>query len=266
VYKRQIQIPNDELAWDQNGLQAADIIFEYVAEGGINRLTAIYQNVPDLIGPMRSSRFISLKIARHYKGLLFQSGESQATRNRAAQDPVPQFFDTIGYQFRTNQRWAPDNLMIKGASVQAAQNTYFGGIPSYTLPKARPNLSGGGAAPTITVDEHYSTYSYDAGTGTYRKTELGHPFSDANLNQPLRIEMLVVLHTREWLMDVGDGHGAHIHDFELDTNGRVEIYYKGQQYAGSWSSPDRNGPLAFTLDNGQPVSLPPGLVWIDVIR
>jgi hypothetical protein len=265
-YPALIQIPNDEFAWDQNGLQAADITFEYLAEGGITRLTAIYQNVPDLIGPMRSSRFISLKIARHYKGLLFQSGESQATRNRAAQEPVPQFFDTIGYQFRTNQRYAPDNLMIKGASVQAAQNTYFGGIPAFTLPKARPNLSGGGAGTSITVDEHYSTYTYDAGTGTYRKTELGHPFSDASLNQPLRIEMLVVLHTREWLLDVGDGHGAHIHDFELDTNGRVEIYYKGLMYGGSWSSPDRNGPLAFTLDGGQPLSLPPGLVWIDVVR
>jgi hypothetical protein len=242
------------------------MVFEYLAEGGITRLTAIYQNAPDLIGPMRSSRFISLKIARHYKGLLFQSGESQATRNRAAQEQVPQFFDTIGYQFRTNQRYAPDNLMIRGPAVLAAQNTYFGFIPSYTIPKGRPNLTGGGPAPSVTVDEHYSTYSYDAGTGTYRKTELGHAYSDASLNQPLRIEMLILLHTRNWLMDVGDGHGAHIHDFELDTNGRAEFYYKGVGYMGTWSSPDKRGPLVFTLDAGQqPVSLPPGLVWIDVV-
>jgi hypothetical protein len=264
-YPALIQIPNDEFAWDQNGLQAADIIFEYLAEGGITRLTAIYQNAPDLIGPMRSSRFISLKIARHYKGLLFQSGESQATRNRAAQEQVPQFFDTIGYQFRTNQRYAPDNLMIKGSSVQAAQNNYFGSIASYTIAKARPNLTAGGPAPNINVDEHYSSYAYDATTGTYRKTELRHAYSDASLNQPLRIEMLIVLHTRNWLMDVGDGHGAHIHDFELDTSGRAEFYYKGVGYSGTWSSTDRRGPLAFTLDNGQPVSLPPGLVWIDVV-
>ena len=259
-----IQIPNDEFAWDQNGLQPADIIFEYLAEGGITRLTAIYQNVPDLIGPMRSSRFISLKIARHYKGLLFQSGESQATRNRAAQDPVPQFFDTIGYQFRTNQRYAPDNLMIKGTSVQAAENNYFSSIPAYTIPKARPSLSGGSPSAAVNVDEHYSTYTYDAGTGTYRKTELGHAYSDASLNQPLRIEMVIVLHTREWLMDVGDGHGAHIHDFELDTSGRAEFYYKGLGYGGTWSAPDRHGPLSFTLDSGQALTLPPGLVWIDV--
>ena len=265
-YPALIQIPNDEFARDQNGLQAADVIFEYLAEGGITRLTAIYQNAPDVVGPMRSSRFISLKIARHYKGLLFQSGESQATRSRAAADPVPQFFDTIGFQYRTNARYAPDNLMINGDKVQAAQNTYFGGVGSFTVPKARPNISGGGSANTINVDEHYSTYTYDAGTGTYQKSEEGHAYVDASLHQPLRIEMLIILHTREQLLDVGDGHGAHIHDFDLDTSGHVDIFYKGQQYSGSWNSTDSHGPLNFTLDSGQPVSLPPGLVWIDVTR
>ena len=78
--------------------------------------------------------------------------------------------------------------------------------------------------------------------------------------------MLVVLHTREWLLDVGDGHGAHIHDYELDTGGIVEIYYKGQEYAATWKSTKRNVPLLFSLKNGQPIMLPPGLVWIDVVR
>ncbi|TAN32319.1 DUF3048 domain-containing protein [bacterium] len=263
-YPALIQIPNDEFAWDQNGLQAADVVFEYLAEGGITRLTAIFENAPDLIGPMRSSRFISLKIARHYKGLLFQSGESQATRARAQADPVPQFFDTVGYQFRTSARYAPDNLMIKGPAVNGAEQNYFSGLPAYTLPKARPVLSGGAPAATINVDEHYSVYRYDPLTGTYQKSELSHPYADASLRQPLRIEMLIVLHTQEQLLDVGDGHGAHIHDFNLDTGGRVEIDYKGMRYAGSWSSIDSHGPLTFTLAGGQPVSLPPGLVWIDV--
>jgi hypothetical protein len=263
-YPALIQIPNDEQAVDQNGLQAAGVVFEYLAEGGITRLTAIYQSVPDLIGPMRSSRFISLKIARHYKGLLFQSGESQATASRAAQDPVPQFFDTVGYQFRTNSRYAPDNLMMSGASVLAAENNYFAGIPQFVVPKARPDLTGGTGATSVSVAEHYSVYTYDPAMGTYQKNESNHAYSDVNLGQPLRIEMLIVLHTQEQLLDVGDGHGAHIHDYDLDTSGNVEIYYKGLGYSGSWASTDGHGPLSFTLAGGQPVALPPGLVWIDV--
>jgi Protein of unknown function (DUF3048) N-terminal domain/Protein of unknown function (DUF3048) C-terminal domain/Bacterial Ig-like domain len=264
-YPALIQVPNDYYARDQNGLQAADVVFEYLAEGGITRCTAIFQNAPDLIGPMRSSRFISLKIARHYDGLLFQSGESQATASAAAADPVPQFFDTIGYTYRTNARYAPDNLMINGGKVLAAEQDYFSSIPSFAVPKARPDLSGGTPAATIPVDEHYSVYSYDPVMGTYQKTEEGHAYQDASLRQPLRIEMLIVLHTAETLVNVGDGHGANIHDFDLDSGGAVGIFYKGLWYNGSWSAPNGHGPLTFKLDSGQVVTLPPGLVWIDVI-
>jgi Protein of unknown function (DUF3048) N-terminal domain/Protein of unknown function (DUF3048) C-terminal domain/Bacterial Ig-like domain len=266
-YPALIQIPNDEFARDQSGLQAADIVWEYLAEGGITRLTAMYDNAPDLIGPMRSARFISLKLGRHYKGLLFQSGESAATQARAAQDPTPQFFDTIGYQYRAGPpRYAPDNLMIKGPLVKAAEDNYFSGIPTFTIPKSRPVLPAGPPAPSINVDEHYSVYNYDAGTGTYQKTEEGHPYSDASLGQPLRIEMLITLHTKETLLNVGDGHGAHIHDYDLDSSGRIDVFYKGMRYAGSWSSTDSHGPLTFTLDGGQVLTLPPGLVWIDVTQ
>ncbi|HSS62565.1 MAG TPA: DUF3048 domain-containing protein [Candidatus Limnocylindrales bacterium] len=263
-YPALIQIPNDEFARDQNGLQAADIVYEYLAEGGITRLTAIYQNVPDLIGPMRSARFISLKLGRHYKGLLFQSGESQATQARAAQDPTPQFFDQVGYQYRVGSRDAPDNLMINGDRVLAAEELYS--IPNYGFQKVRPALTGGAAINAYAVDEHYSVYAYDPPTGTYTKTEEGHLYQDASLHQPLRIEMVVTIHTREQLLDVGDGHGAHIHDFDLDTNGRIDVMYKGLHYTGNWASTDSHGPLAFTLDNGQALTLPPGLVWIDVTQ
>ena len=263
-YPALIQIPNDEFARDQNGLQAADIVWEYLAEGGITRLTAMYDNAPDLIGPTRSARFISLKLGRHYKGLLFQSGESAATRARAASDPTPQFFDSIGYQYRTGARIAPDNLMINGPRVKAAEDNFFSGIASFQIPKARPTLSGGSGASTINVDEHYSIYTYDPVMGTYQKSEEGHPYKDASLGKPLRIEMLIILHTHEQLLNVGDGHGAHIHDYDLDTSGAIQVFYKGLGYTGFWSSTDSHGPLTLTLSSGQVLNMPPGLVWIDV--
>ena len=263
-YPALIQIPNDEFARDQNGLQAADIVFEYLAEGGITRLTAIFEHAPDVIGPMRSARYISLKLGRHYRGLLFQSGESQLTRARAAQDPTPQFFDTIGYQYRTASRDAPDNLMINGDRVQAAEGLY--GISSYTIPKAHPiGLTGGGVGTSFNVDEHYSYYEYQAATGTYTKSEESHLYRDASLNAPLHIEMVIQLHTSEQLL-AGDGHGSFIHDYDLDSSGGIDVYYKGQHYLGTWTSTDGHGPLTFTIGSGQTLTLPPGLVWIDVTQ
>jgi hypothetical protein len=262
-YPALIQVPNDAGAVDQDGLQAADIVFEYLAEGGITRLTAVFSTGPDLIGPMRSSRLVSLKIARHYKGLLFQSGESAVTQGAAGADPVPQFFDTIGYTFRTNSRYPPDNLMISGDGVNRAEQHFYPNLTAFTVPKARPAPTAGTAATRFSVNEHYSTYTYDPVMGTYQKTESGHSYKDAHLKQPLRIEMVIVLHTQESLLPIGDGHGSYIHDFNLDASGKADVYYKGQAYAAGWSSTDAHSPLTFTL-NGQPLALPPGLVWIDV--
>jgi hypothetical protein len=181
---------------------------------------------------------VSLKIARHYRGLLFQSGESQATRSRAAQDPVPQFFNIPGYQYRTTKRYPPDNLMINSDRVIAAMRNYWNNIPSYTVPKLRPDLgTGASAATSISVADHYSVYKYDAATGTYTKTEQSHLYRDASLGQPLRIEMLITLHTRVSLLDVGDGHGAHIHDYDIDSSGGATFYYKGQRYEVSEQRP-----------------------------
>ena len=257
-----IQVPNDELAVDQAGLQAANIVFEYLAEGGITRLTAVYDSAPDLIGPMRSSRLVSLKLARHYRGLLFQSGESAVTQAAAGSDPVPQFFDTIGYMYRTGSRTAPDNLMISGSSVNRAEQR-FPKVAAFVLPQQRPSLSGGSVATSVSVNEHNSVYTYDPIVGTYQKNELGHRYRDAHLGAPLRIEMLIVMHTKESLLPIGDGHGSYIHDYDLDSSGRADIYYKGQLYAGTWTSTDRNGPLTFAV-GGQTITLPPGLAWIDI--
>jgi hypothetical protein len=262
-YPALIQIPNDYYARDQNGLQAASLVFEYLAEGGITRLTAIFQHAPKVIGPMRSSRFISLKIARHYKGLLFQSGESQATASQAAGDPVPQFFDTIGYMYRTAARIAPDNLMINGTLVKKAEAKF--GIAAFNLPKARQPLPGGAAATKISVPEHYSTYAYDPTFGTYQKTEEGHLYRDATSHQLVRIEMLILLHTQVQLLNVGDGHGAYIHDYNLDSSGKIDVYYKGHRFAGTWTSTGAHKPLTFKLTNGTVLSMPPGLVWVDVV-
>ena len=145
---------------------------------------------------MRSSRLVSLKIARHYKGLLFQSGESPVTRSAAGSDPVPQFFDTIGYMFRSASRYAPDNLMITGDGVNRAEQR-FPSLGAFVIPKARPVLTGGGTGMTFNVTEHYSTYTYDPMMGTYQKTEQGHRYNDAHTRQVLRMEMVIVMHTHD---------------------------------------------------------------------
>ncbi len=52
-----IMIENSPDARPQSGLKQAEIVYEAIAEGGITRFLALYQqNKPQLIGPVRSVR------------------------------------------------------------------------------------------------------------------------------------------------------------------------------------------------------------------
>jgi hypothetical protein len=261
-----VQIPNDGYgARDQSGYQAADMVFEYQTEGGITRTTALFTNVPDAVGPVRSGRFISFNLVRHYRGMLYLSGLSDPSYARLHADPVPTFFDTTGYYYRQAGRVAPNNLFISGEAIQRAEDG--SGVAAFALPAASaPALSGGEPATSVTVGEHNSSYSYDPATGTYGKVEDRHTMADSALGQPLRIFMLIVFHTREWVTGfVEDVGGGHARDFEMDAGGSADIYYLGQHYGAHWSAPDRSSPYVFTLDSGQVVTLPHGLVWVDVV-
>ena len=261
-----VQIPNDPAARDQSGLQAADAVYEYDTEGDITRFTAVFTRAPDEVGPIRSGRLISFALTRHLHGMLFMSGLSEGSRARLAAEPVPHAEDLVpGIFHRTSGRRAPNNLFIAGASLQ--QNLERSGAPSFSLEQGAVPITGGDPGTSVSVGEHRSSYSYDPETGTYTKAADGHQLSDAALKQPLRILLLVVLHTTasptSYIEDVNGVHGL---DFDLESGGRADFYYGGFHAGGKWSAANRQSPLTFQLDNGTQVKLPPGLAWIDVVR
>ena len=259
-----VQIPNDPYARDQSGVQSADLVYEYATEGGITRLTAIFTHVPDKVGPVRSGRLISIKLTRHYRGEMFLSGMSEGTFGVLQRDGVPTFFDTQGYYYRTTDHLAPNNLYVSGDAINRAEQ--LPGLAAAGIATGKPALTGGPAATSFDVTDHRSGYTFDAATKTYTKTEDGHQMGDASIGQPLRIAMVVVLHTRITVTSIiEDVNGVHGLDYDIDGSGSAEFYYQGQKYTGKWSSPDRNSPLAFTTDSGQAIALPQGLVWVDVV-
>ena len=261
-YPALVQIDNVPSARDQSGLQSADVVFEYQTEGGITRFTALFSNAPANVGPVRSGRYISFKLVRHYHGALYLSGLSIASTRRLNADPVPVYYDAPYY--RTRERLAPENLYITGDGLQ--QSEQRGRPAAYTLPLAEPRLPAASVGTELSVPEHYSSYSYDPSSGTYSKTEENHLMGDALISQPLHIARVVVVHTREVVTnEIEDVDGAHARDFETEAGGRAEFFYRGQMMSGTWSGTDRTNPWVFKLATGEVVTLPAGLTWIDVV-
>jgi hypothetical protein len=55
-----VQIENLNAARPESGLQSANVVYEYSAEGGIGRFTAVYFAAPQgQVGPVRSARLVA---------------------------------------------------------------------------------------------------------------------------------------------------------------------------------------------------------------
>jgi len=171
--------------------------------------------------------------------------------------------ETGGF-YRDHSRYAPNNLFISGDGL-----VYLAGgvrLPDFAVPKVRPKLSGGSDGGAFDVAEHHSSYRYDAVTGTYGKVEDGQQIMDAGLGQPVRAFMVVLMHTREFLVrDIESGCCTHGRDFDLDSSGTAEFWYRGLHYGGTWSAADRSSPFVFRLSDGSELTLPRGMVWVDVV-
>jgi hypothetical protein len=263
-YPAIVQIPNDSYgARDQSGLSAADFVFEYVTEGGITRLSAVFSRAPVEVGPIRSARLISMKLTRHYRGQLFLSGGSQGTIGRLNAEPVPAKFEGDPAYFRSNSRPAPNNLYLTGSGMQRAQSGP--GSNDQIIKGSLTNFDGAPAA-SFGVPEHDSTYSFDPTTGTYTKVEEGRLMSEAIIGQPVHIQMVVVMHAGVAVTNIiEDLNGARGLDFDMESGGGAEFYFMGKKATGKWAAADRSSGFTFTYDDGRPLTIPRGVVWVDVI-
>lgn len=77
-----VMVENSPEARPQSGLKDAGVVFEAVAEGGITRFVALYQEAqPDLIGPVRSIRPYFVEWAAGFDAGLAHVGGSELALN-----------------------------------------------------------------------------------------------------------------------------------------------------------------------------------------
>jgi hypothetical protein len=124
----------------------------------------------------------------------------------------------------------------------------------------------GQPAASFGVPEHDSTYSFDPQTGTYTKVEEGRPMSDALIGEPVRIHMVVIMHTGVAVTNIiEDLNGARGLDFDMDSGGAAEFYFMGKKATGKWAAADRSSGFSFTYADGRPLTIPRGVIWVDVV-
>jgi hypothetical protein len=269
-----VQVENSPDARPQSGLQKADIVYEYLTEGGITRFTVIYLKPAggEKIGPVRSARLVALKLVKSYQGVLFYSGASDYVLGVIKDTHVlalDENADGARYMSRDAARRAPHNLFTSGDRLKAGLDR-VGAKVTYQLPANGEPAAKGDPVLSLAFDQtfaHRVQYTYAAADKTYTyTTDSGVETDEANGNQPLKITNVVLLqvahHGAGYTEDVRGEEGI---DFDLQGTGPADVYTRGMHFTATWdlSSPDH--PLRLVGAGGKDFALPAGLTWVNLV-
>ena len=267
-----IQVENSIDARPQNGVQQADMVYEYISEGSIPRLSVVYWHpLPDLVGPVRSCRLITIRLELMYKGMIYCSGANDYVLGMVWKFPnmVNDYARGAGgVFFRAGApRFAPHNVLMHGpnATTWTAQQNLP--APSYEIAGKHPDGTfSGDPATSITVPDHGATWRYDPASKQYLKTQDGSPFMNIGTGQ-VHAKTVIVEYVTSYLdtNPANTFHGYHTEAYELTGDGKADIYVDGVVIHATWHHPDPNVPTVYLDANGNPIELDNGLTWVHVI-
>lgn len=276
-----IMIENSPDARPQSGLKDAGVVYEAIAEGGITRFMAVYQEAqPGLIGPVRSVRPYYIDWAAPYDASIAHIGGSynalNEVRNGQYRD-IDQFFNSGAY-YRATDRYAPHNVYTTFARLNALNTAKgflvsgFNGFPRVAAAKDQPVKSknkpavpsGLASANNIQVNIssalYNSAYSYDTPNKTYIRSEGGKPHLDREGGQIVpKVVIVIKVPTtigfedgyREQMQTIGTGEGY--------------IFQNGTVQGIAWNKADKKAQLRFLDSAGKDVPLERGQTWITAI-
>ncbi len=266
-----VQVENLPAVRPQTGLRRADLVFEYLTEGGITRFTAIYF-APSGVGriePVRSARPISLVLVEAYGGVLFFSGASSHVLSQIQAENIPALSESAdsGRAFaRDPNRQPPHNLYTTLDHLRQGVEK-FGLHRSYPLREGRP--SGAGDAVNhfgfAQTPSHHVAYTYQPADAAYTYTADIGAMADADTGQPLRIATVVLVRVAHHDAGFTDVNGAPALAFDLQGAGPADIYTGGQHYSATWDLTVPTQPLKFVGTDGKEILLPRGLTWIHLV-
>jgi hypothetical protein len=279
----EIVVENSDPARPQAGLQGADLVFEYLSEYAITRMTAIYFNrIPDLVGPVRSCRMINPYLGYAYAGVAMCTGVSNGTARwmfgtTSDARPVPNLmepFDGSGHFFRLFTRVAPHNAYTSGDRAQRLRSEAPQPAGDYAVDPPHDDAGVGVPADAPAVPLHSVTYTYDNAARQYLRADHGVPFMDQSTGQALRVKTVVLLHVpfhdAGWVED--DNGGAHSVWYDMLGSGPAEVYAEGRLVHATWhmgsagqSYFDNHTPLWLADEAGRELLLDSGLTWVHVL-
>jgi len=269
-----VQVENSVLARPQSGLQQADLVYEYLAEGGITRMTVIYfkPSGSQRIEPVRSARPVTIRLWHAYQGVIFFSGANTKVLQMIRDQKIPALTEGSDggiYFSRDPSRRAPHNLYTDGNRLAQGLNKYAPRVnyqlPSPGVPAASPAPAAANRIAFDQTDSHRVIYTYSAADGAYAYNTVLGPLIDKSTGQPMKPVNVILIQVAHHDAGFTDVLGAPAVDFDLQGTGPADVFTQGHRYTATWDLSNPELPLKIVGADGKVMHLPPGLTWIHLV-
>ena len=272
-----VMIDDLRAARPQSGLNAASVVWQAPAEGGIPRYMLIFgEQVPKAVGPVRSARYYYIAWAAEWDALYVHVGGSpQAQATLAAKGNGQLVYNADEFRWgsffhRIKQRFSPHNLYTDGAQLRKLailRNATDGPMKAVWrfAPDAPLEERPTGGTILVSYPQNVITYAYDRTSNSYLRSVTGEPMQvDAATAERVAPKNVVVM-----LMSFGPLNDGHPNKKRLEAkvvgSGKAWIATNGTTIVGTWKKTALAKPTQFFDRSGKPVTLTIGQTFVQVM-
>jgi hypothetical protein len=276
-----VKIDHSPAARPQSGLDAADVVYEELVEGGVTRFMALFHSrVPDLAGPVRSARPVDVELISGFgpaPGLAYSGARDEVQAMLNSSSLVLLTEGQTGF-FRADDRRAPHDLYVRPAEAVDAVAERGATPPSQEAAwrftdeppdgaetcaaDAGASCEDPGAAIAVAMSTTYRTdFTYDEDAGLYRRLQDGEP-SLVTGEGRIGAANVVVLAMEHHEGGCCDTAGNPYVETRASGEGRAVVLRDGRWYEGRWSKAGASAPLLLFDATDEPFPLKPGPTWV----
>lgn len=273
-----VMINNIEYAFkNQKGTSEADIIYEALAEGGIPRMMALYEDVQKVsqIGSIRSARHYYVQFANEWNAIFCHFGHTKYALSKIEKLKVDNLSGLSGIgsvvYARTNRLYAPHNVfttgkkLIRGAGKMgySLRQNEKKMAEHFSFYEKETVLKKGKKAGSIVLPfSYYATCRlvYQKKEKKYFKYEYGKKHMDRGSGKQLAFKNIIVQLVKESNID-RNGYQT----MELsDASGNGYYISAGKQVPIRWKKKESTGQMAYYDKAGNLLKMNPGKTYIAV--
>jgi hypothetical protein len=252
-------------------LNAADLVFDCLVEGGLSRFFAVYQSQSAaLVGPIRSARPVDGALLRALHGGIFAysgaaTGEIAPAKAYSTAFLLSNDADPAPFE-RLRSRSAPQNVYASTDALRAEaarRSGAIGGPTSLFSYGAAPAGSSPASSVSVVLGSASSAAWQRVG-GWYLRSQDGGPHVLAD-GQRVRARNVVVLRVRVTGSGIRDAAGNE-DPFVLAYGAGDAVFLRdGVAEHGTWSRRRVQDPYVFKALHGGRLTLAPGPTWIELV-